>query len=56
MIARSPVGEIALNLMLKATFINAWMQLNFSGFVLDNFDRNRLIAEALVLSRSNGIK
>ena len=41
--------------MLKFTFINAWMQFKFSGFVLDNFDRNRLITEAMILSRSNGI-
>ena len=32
------------------------MQLDFSRFVLDNSNRNRLIIEALILSRSNGIK
>ena len=42
--------------MLKYTFIDAWMQLDFSRFVLDNSNRNRLIVEALILSRSNGIK
>ena len=33
--------------MLKFTFINAWMQLKFSRFVLDNFNRNRLITDGM---------
>ena len=41
--------------MLKFTFIDAWMQLEFSRFILDNLDRKRLIAKVLILSRSNGI-
>ena len=49
------VNFVGSFLMLKFTFMNAWMQLEFSEFVLDNFDRNRLIAEALILSRRNGI-
>ena len=43
-------------MILKLTFTNAWMQLDFSEFVLDNFGRNKLIDEALILSRSKEIK
>ena len=50
------VNFVSSFLMLKCTFIDAWIQLDSSKFVLDNFNRNRLIIEELILSRSNGIK
>ena len=50
------VNFVSSFLMLRCIFINAWMQLDSSRFVLDNFNRNRLIAEGLILSGSNGIK
>ena len=41
--------------MIKSISINAWMELKFSKFVLDSFDRNGLIVKILILFRSNGI-